>query len=146
MSYPGMSSRTERYRRLDLEAGVESANPHRLVQLLLEGAITRVGAAAMHLRRGDLARKGEQVGRGLAVIEGLRTSLDHREGGGLAADLERLYDYMARRLLAAHAANDAEGLEEVAALLRTLKSGWDSIGADAAGPLEVPAARAAFRG
>ena len=56
-----------------------------------------------------------------------RQALDHRQGGELAANLDGLYEYMTSRLLQANRNNEPALLEEVAALLREVKSGWDAI-------------------
>jgi flagellar protein FliS len=45
----------------------------------------------------------------------------------MAANLSNLYDYMIRRLMEGHAANDMDALDEVASLLREIKRGWDAI-------------------
>ena len=48
----------------------------------------------------------------------------------MAANLERLYDYMTRRLLEANAAKDADLLTEVMGLIKEIKLAWDEIPAD----------------
>jgi flagellar secretion chaperone FliS len=45
----------------------------------------------------------------------------------LAANLDSLYEYMTGRLLQANRNNEPALLEEVAALLREVKSAWDAI-------------------
>ena len=45
----------------------------------------------------------------------------------IAANLDRLYDYMVRRLLEATSHNDIGMIDEVMGLLLEIKSGWDGI-------------------
>ena len=78
--------------------------------------------------KGDINGKGQEIKIATSIItDGLRSCLNMEEGGEIAANLDRLYDYMLRRLLKAHVENDAAILDEVAALLREIKSGWDGI-------------------
>jgi len=71
--------------------------------------------------------KGELIGKSIAIIGGLREALDHEVGGELAANLDRLYEYMIRRLTEANRKNDPAVLAEVAGLLQEVKAGWDGI-------------------
>src|SRR5690606_2348609 len=98
-----------------------------LVQMLLDGAVARVVAAKVAMEAGEIARKGELIGRAIAMVEGLRSALDVERGGDLAANLEALYAYIERRLLESNLHGDAAALDEVASLLREVQSGWRAI-------------------
>lgn len=115
------------YDQVGVHAEVESASPHRLIQMLLEGALTKIATAKGHLQRGELGKKGENVGWAISIIEGLRSSLDAEAGGAIATDLERLYDYMIIRLVEGNAQNNPDTFDEVHRLLREIKGGWDAI-------------------
>lgn len=116
------------YQNVNTQAQAVDASPHRLIQMLFEGGLTRIAQARGALERGQTAEKGELIGKALGIIGGLRDGLNLQEGGELAANLDGLYQYMTGRLLEASAKNDAAPLDEVASLLRTVKSGWDVIG------------------
>jgi flagellar protein FliS len=122
-----MISAIGKYKKVDLHSSVLGATPHRLVQLLFDGALARIVEAQGHMHRRDPARKGEAIGRSLDIINGLRGALNLEAGGELAAQLDSLYDYMARRLLMANLKNDPEALREVQELLLQLSSGWAGI-------------------
>jgi len=119
------------YQRSGTELQVQQASPHRLIQMLMEGGLTRLAEARGALARGDMAQKGEALGKAIAIISGLREGLNLKAGGKLAANLAALYDYMTRRLLKA-AREDAQSLEaallEASGLLSRIKSAWDAIG------------------
>lgn len=119
------------YSSVGVRSGVEDASPHRLIQMLLEGALARIAAAIGHLDRGDVAEKGRSIGLAISIIGGLQSSLDTGRGGDVAGNLDRLYEYMARRLLEANAKSDRGALEEVHRLLSEVKGAWDSIGSRA---------------
>lgn len=117
----------KQYRQLGLEAEVNNASPHRLIQLLFDGALARLITAQGAMERANLALKGEEIGKAISIIGGLRASLDMDAPGELSANLDQLYEYMEVRLLQASVGNDAAMLAEVIELLKTLKSGWDGI-------------------
>ena len=119
------------YSSVGVRSGVEDASPHRMIQMLLEGALARIAAAIGHLDRGDVAEKGRSIGLAISIIGGLQSSLDTDRGGDVAGNLDRLYEYTARRLLEANARNDRGALEEVHRLLSEVKGAWDSIGSRA---------------
>jgi len=127
MSYARAYSAAQQYGTVGTEAAVAEADPHRLIQLLLEGALVRIAAARDHLQRGELARKGECIGQAMSIIDGLRASLNVEEGGEIARNLDNLYEYMSHRLLEANLKNDAARLEEVIRLLGDIKGAWVSI-------------------
>lgn len=131
-----MKNPLQGYRSQGLKEVVENATPHALIQMMMGGALDRIASARGCMEHGDIPGKGEQIGWAISIIDGLRVSLDKPAGGELAENLDRLYDYMMRRLLEANVRNEAAGLDEVAGLLRQIKSAWDAI------PAELTGARA----
>jgi flagellar protein FliS len=92
--------------------------------------VERLAAARGHMERGEIARKGEQISKAIAVVSALDSSLNFELGGELAANLHSLYEYMVLRLAKANADNDLAGLDEVASLARNIKDGWDGIASE----------------
>lgn len=118
----------KQYRQLGLETQINNASPHRLIQLLMDGALERLNGAKAAMERGDSATKGVLIGKAMGIISGLRSSLDMDvQGTDLPERLDNLYDYMGRRLLEASTFNKVEVVAEVIDLLKTVKSGWDGI-------------------
>lgn len=115
------------YQKINAQTGIVDADPHRLIQLLLDGALDRIAQAKGALASGDAAGMGEALGKAVGIISGLQGCLDRERGGEIAANLDRLYDYMTVRLLAVHTERVATPLDEVGELLGTIKSGWDGI-------------------
>jgi flagellar protein FliS len=118
----------DEYRWTDLPSLADASDPHGLVQLMLDGAVARVVQAQGALEAGETARKCELIGKAVNLVEGLRACLDEARGGEIAVNLAALYDYMARRLVAANAFGDLQILREVTSLLRELQSGWREMG------------------
>ena len=115
------------YQLVSNSSNVESASPHRLIQLLLDGALQRIATAKGHVLRNESALKGEQIGKAISIVAGLRASLD-TQAGEVSQNLDDLYDYIGRRLLAANINDDIAILDEVADLLHEIKSAWDVVG------------------
>ena len=116
-----------KYNKMAVQTGVDSGSPHRLVQMLFEGALEKIAVAKGHLDRGQIPEKGRHISWAISIIEGLRASLDMDRGGDIANNLSDLYDYMKRRLLEANLANDSQILDEVSSLMREIKEAWDAI-------------------
>lgn len=121
------------YQRVSNQTSTMDADPHRLIQLLYNGAIERINMAKARIQAKDYAGKGKLISKAIEIIGGLRSFLDFEKGGELAARLEALYDYMERTLLEASAKNDTAKLDEVLNLLRSVKEGWDGIREEAVG-------------
>lgn len=119
----------QQYQAVNTQAQAAAADPHRLIQMLMEGGLTRLAQARGAMERGQTALKGELIGKAIGIIGGLRQGLDLEKGGDIALNLDSLYDYMTRRLMDANVKNDPAILEEVSGLLREVKEGWDAIAA-----------------
>jgi len=118
------------YQRVNTQTSITDADPHKLIQLLYNGALERINMAKARMQAMDYEGKGKLISKAIEIIGGLRGFLDFEKGGDLAARLEGLYDYMERTLFQANAKNDVAKLDEVADLLRAIKEGWDGIRED----------------
>lgn len=128
-----MTNPAAAYRKAGVETQVDTANPHQLVLMLFEGALSAISSASMHMQANEISRKGESIGKAIDIIDGgLKACLDYNVGGGLAEKLGALYDYMCVRLLHANLRNDQQALDEVSGLLRELKGAWEEIANDPA--------------
>ena len=122
-----VQSSLAQYQQVSNQEAVSGASPHRLVQMLMEGALQRMAEAKGALQHGDISRKGESVGKAISIIGGLRDSLNMEVEGDLSANLDGLYEYMVECLLAANLHNDDTKINEAMKLMNTIKSGWDGI-------------------
>lgn len=115
------------YQTVNTQTQLTDADPHRLIQMLMDGGLSRLAQAKGAMQYGQLAAKGELIGKAIGIIGGLRDGLNFEQGGEIAANLDRLYEYMVSRLVKANRDNDVALIDEVAGLLRNVKSGWDAI-------------------
>ncbi|MDO3382603.1 flagellar export chaperone FliS [Gilvimarinus algae] len=121
------SSAARQYQQVNVQSSVVDATPHRLIQMLFEGALGRIAQAKGAMLRSDVASKGELIGKAVNIVQGLQGSLSDTEGGDLAANLDQLYDYIVRTLIAANRNNDPSQLDECGRLLGEIKSAWDQL-------------------
>lgn len=117
----------QHYQKTSHEIEVNGANSHKLIQMLMAGALTRIAEARGQFDRGDKSGFGESVGKTIGIISGLQAALDFERGGEISKNLESLYDYMVRTLLSVHSENSVAPLNEVASLLSEIKEAWDAI-------------------
>ena len=130
MNYANNHAAMNKYAQVGNQSTAAFANPHRLIQMLMEGALEKISKAKGFLENGDIAKKGEHISWAISIIEGLRVSLDHNQGGQISQNLESLYIYMISQLTQANLKNSPEILDEVTSLLLDIKSGWDAIPQD----------------
>ncbi|MBZ5488559.1 flagellar export chaperone FliS [Halomonas aquamarina] len=117
------------YARVGVESGVMSADPHKLIAMLFEGAQTAIRAARIHMQSGNTGEKGKAISKALDIVNnGLAAALDQEKGGDIAERLASLYDYIARLLLTANLRNDEESLNQAEQLLENIASAWREIG------------------
>lgn len=118
------------YAQNKTQGDVSTASPHRLIQMLFEGAIEKITKAKLFMKEGKVAEKGQYISWAISILDGLKMSLDVKTGGEVAQNLEALYDYMETQLVKANAENDEKYLDEVTSLIKSVKSAWDEIPAD----------------
>ncbi len=131
MSLYSRNSNLAAYQSTAVYGGVAGADPHRLVLMLMDGALERIAIARGCIERGgkgDLGRKAAAISQCISIVGELRGSLDQTAGGELAKNLYDLYDYMVRRLLLANVNSDVKCLTEVTSLLDNVRSAWAAIG------------------
>lgn len=124
MSY---SKALKNYQQNNLESAVNEASPHKLVDLLLSGAIEKITLSKQLMEQDQVELKGANISHAISIIDGLQASLNKEKGGEIAENLFNLYDYSIRKLVEANLKNDQNILDEITSLLTTVKSAWDDI-------------------
>lgn len=133
----GSDAAMQAYKQIGNQSDVETASPHRLIQLMMERVITKIAMARGHMDRGSVAEKGRNVGDAIDIITVLQASLNDKPNRQLARNFDALYDYMTRRLVEANLRDDVVLLDEVTGLMRELKEAWDAIGEQAVARAEA---------
>ena len=140
--YSSARKAIDTYAEVGVETGVASADPHKLILMLFDGALAAIAAARLAMNRGEIAAKTAAFTKAIAIVDGgLKASLDVKAGGELADRLSGLYDYMLKQLFLANLRNEVAMLDEVGRLINELRGAWAQIGMATQNPplAEAPA-------
>ncbi|MEO8063021.1 MAG: flagellar export chaperone FliS [Pseudomonadota bacterium] len=124
MAFPSNAAKLAAYRSTSVHTGVAASDPHRLIVMLMDGALERIATARGQMQNGGGAEKGPLLHRAVAIIDELRNSLNFKAGGDISTNLDALYDYMCVRIMQANASNKPEWLDEVGRLLGEVRAAW----------------------
>ena len=115
------------------ETAINTATPVKLVVLLYQGAIRFMQKAVSDIESKNLEGKRDSVGHALAIIQELHATLNLERGGEIAAELDRLYDFVTARILEASTRLDARPLKEALHVMTDLVGAWEQIAEQGAG-------------
>lgn len=115
---------------------VTTASGGQLIILAYEGALKWIAKARHELEKPkpDVEQVHQALVRAQAIVGELQASLRMEEGGEVAANLYRLYDFILERLMQANLKKSDEGLEEVVTILRELLDAWKQISSPSLAP------------
>ena len=108
------------------ESAVLTATPEQLVVMLYDGANRFLTQSALAMRDGRAGLAGEKLRRAEAIIDELLATLD-MSVGEIAERLQSLYVFFKEHLMAARLKQDAGKVDEVARLMRELRSAWATV-------------------
>ena len=112
------------YHAVNLGAQTAQASPVQLVLILTDGLLEELSRARAHIEARRYEAKARSLDKCVDILNGLSSSLDFEAGGDVVQNLERLYDFCAQRLYKAGQMLDTAIVDEVCALLDTLRQGW----------------------
>ncbi len=118
------------YSSVKTNAVAEYADSHKLVCMLFEGVLDNLCKAAHGFESNDVSVRGEAITKAQHILFGLRSTLDHNQGGEIARLLDSLYDYCIRQLTQAHAHNEIEHIQEVKILISQIGEAWSEMPQD----------------
>ena len=117
-----------RYRSVDLASRIEGASPHQLVQIMFDEAVKALETMAVAAEKGDYVQRGLRQSRALSIIHGLEGSLDHQQGGDIAAGLAAIYREARRLAIAGGRDNDPAMIRKAGEMLGDIAGAWQAIG------------------
>lgn len=106
---------------------LSAASPAKKVAMLLDRAVASLGEAVQAIERHDIQARWNANQRAMQIIEMLLLHLDMEKGGEIAANLDKLYNFMLNRLTQVDIKNDPAPAREVATLLEPLRRSWHEL-------------------
>ncbi|MBQ7934657.1 MAG: flagellar export chaperone FliS [Lachnospiraceae bacterium] len=104
---------------------VLTASPAELTLMLYEGAIKFCNIAVVAIEHKDVEKSHVNIVKAQKIIDYFRQTLDMKYE--VAQDFDRVYTYLARRLVEANMKKDAEIVEEVLTHLRSMRDTWKEV-------------------
>ncbi|MEI4929528.1 flagellar export chaperone FliS [Aeromonas caviae] len=114
------------YKATSIAADLAVADPHRVIQLMMQGFLERLAQAKGAIERQDMEAKSIAVSKAQGLLHGLQDALDMSQGT-ISENLHGLYAYMDERIWDASLTRDVAPLDEVMNLMVTIKSAWDQL-------------------
>ncbi|MBO5112626.1 MAG: flagellar export chaperone FliS [Lachnospiraceae bacterium] len=102
-----------------------TASPAELTLMLYEGAIKFCNIAITAVEQKDIEKAHINIVKTQRIIEHFRLTLDMKYP--VAQDFDRVYEYLARRLVQANIKKDKEILEEVLDHLHSMRDTWKEV-------------------
>lgn len=115
------------YKKDSLKSDLASADPHRIIQLLMQGVLERLALSKGYIERRDMEAKSATLTRVVEIINALRDALDRDANPDLVDNLEALYLFMIEQIYEASAQQDTSKLDLVMRLMLEIKGAWDQI-------------------
>ena len=114
------------YKNANRDAVVESEDPQALIMILLDELLRAMRSYANHVDKDNSikARKNNQSTRSLTMLYGLQSCLNFDEGGEVAENLFRLYEYARVQLLNTSQTGQTDGTQVAISALAEIREAW----------------------
>lgn len=106
------------------KTSINTARKEEILLMLYEAAVKFCKKGIEAIENGEIAKKGEAIGKLQDIVMELNNSLDHEVGGKIADELSSLYDYIFYNSTQANINIDVNPLKECLKVLLTLQEGW----------------------
>ena len=103
---------------------VYTASKVKLVVMLYDGAIKNLKLAEVAISEKNIEKTNEYIKKAQDIIIEFMNTLNFEQGGQIANDLYKLYDYLYYRLIRANIDKDIEAIREVRRFLEELRDAW----------------------
>jgi len=116
---------------------IQTASSVQVIVLLYDGAISSMKLAQEGMSTLNFQDKARFLDRALRVIGELSASLNMEEGGNIAKDLRRMYEYIQFEMTQANLKNEPHRLEGPIRCLSVIREAWQDLAVQGAKPQAV---------
>lgn len=122
------------YKNADRDAVAESDNPHALIAVLFDELLRHMRLFVGEVEQGTVEKSAtsDHFSRSLTILYGLQSSLNFEQGGEIANNLFRLYEYARQQLLATMRTREIAGTLAAIEALENIRDAWREIDGRAA--------------
>ena len=114
------------YKNANREAVVESDDPQALIMLLLDELLRAMRGYVSGVSKNDSKEmwKNDRFTRSLTIRYGLQSCLNFDEGGEIAENLFRLYEYARVQLLHTSQTGETDGTQVAISSISEIREAW----------------------
>ena len=106
---------------------VSTVDKGRLLLMLFDGCLKFLKHAKVGLETKDLSKFAKYLSKSQAIISELMLTLDFDKGGGIARELDSLYDFMLFYLTEANIEKSSDKIQKVIDLLATITAAYREV-------------------
>jgi len=117
------------YKNANREAVAESDDPQALIMILLDELLRamRGYVTLLDKENNDETRKRDHFTRSLTMLYGLQSCLNFDEGGEIAENLFRLYEYARVQLINTSRTGEIDGTQTAINAVTEIREAWSSM-------------------
>lgn len=116
-------NRAEQYKKTQ----INTSSPGKLLLMLYQGAIKFSKLAIKNIEAGEIEASHQNIIKVQNIVLELKTTLDKENGGQLAEQLEKLYDFIYQQLLQANLKKDIKYLNNIIPLFEEIYAAYKEI-------------------
>ncbi|RCW47708.1 MULTISPECIES: flagellar export chaperone FliS [unclassified Halanaerobium] len=106
---------------------IKTAGPGKLLLMLYQGSIKFMKVAVKEIEMNNIEAAHENIIKAQNIILELKGTLNKEQGGEIAKNLERLYNFIYQELLRANLRKEKEHIENVIPLVEELFESYQEI-------------------
>ena len=123
------SFQMQNYLDNDIASKVENDNPHKIIEEILKDLKNNLSLLAHCLENNDtISRaKSDSFSKSLTAIYILQSSLDFQQGGEIAENLNKIYEFCRTTIIKSFSKKDFEAIKKLEPLIDEILEGWKEI-------------------